>query len=126
MGTKLKYSVEYEVFDSTITDMLDAAGYGMTSWAVEMNFKARGDALYIEVIDGEGEVHEATYVKLREAFGKLVDPEQDYIGKWVHEYFIDSVKDRDEKTGEIDAGHIDSTAADCWVQVALFDEVVYS
>jgi hypothetical protein len=123
--TKLEYKVEYNVSDETITDMLDAAGYGMTYWAKSMDFKVRGDDQYIEVVDDEGEIHEATYKALREAFGKLVDPGQDLIGKWLHEYFVDSVKDRDEKTGEIDAGHIDASAGDAWVQIALFGELVY-
>jgi hypothetical protein len=125
--TKLAYKVEYQVSDETITDMLDAAGYGMTYWATSMDFKVRGDVQYIEVTDGEDEdkVHEATYPKLREAFGKLADPAQGYIGQWLHEYFVSAVKDRDEKTGEIDAGHIDASAADAWVQVAIFDELVY-
>ena len=129
--TTLSYKVEYQVSDETITDMLDAAGYGMTYWATSMDFKARGDNLYIEVTEGEEDddgkpkVHEATYAKLREAFGKCADPNQDLIGQWVHEYFVNAVKDRDEKTGEIDAGHIDASAGDVWVQIALFGEVVY-
>jgi hypothetical protein len=130
--TTLSYKVEYQVSDETITDMLDAAGYGMTTWAKSMDFKARGDNLYIEVTeldeeadDGCGEVHEVTYAKLREAFGKCADPGQDLIGRWVHEYFLNAIKDRDERTGEIDAGHIDASAGDVWVQIAVFGELVY-
>lgn len=124
-GPKLTFTVEYRVSDETITDMLDAAGYGMTYWASSMEFKATGDQQYIEVTDHDDKVYKATYVALREAFGKLVDPAQDYVGRTIHDYFRNAVEDRDRDTDEIDAGHIDSDAGDVWVQVALWDKVIY-
>lgn len=124
MSTKLRVVVEYDVPDETISDMLDAAGYGIGYWASSL-IDTQDPPPHIEVHLHQGTVHRCTYLELRAAFGQLVDPDQAHIGRALHEYFTAAVRDRDRTTGVIDAGHIDSDAADVWVQVALFGKVLY-
>jgi hypothetical protein len=101
--------------------MLDAAGYGIGYWARSMEIGDRK----ITVTEHDDTVRTTDYVNLRKAFGDLVDPDQEHVGRYLHEYFVSSITERDRDTGEIDAGHIDSEAADAWVQLALLNEVKY-
>lgn len=130
-NTKVKMTVEYNISDQTMVDMLDAAGYGIGYWArsLEDTHDAAETVIVVERgdlwdnPDAQDVEHRTNYATLRDAFRKLATPGQEYVGSTIHGYFWDAVKDRDETTGEIDAGHIDSDAADCLVQVALFDDV---
>jgi hypothetical protein len=129
-NTKVRMTIEYNISDQTMVDMLDAAGYGIGYWA--RSLEDTHDAAETVIVVERGDIHgpddqdvehRTNYATLRDAFRKLAAPDQDYVGSTIHGYFWDAVKERDESTGEIDAGHIDSDAADCLVQVALFNEV---
>lgn len=125
----VRMTLTFSISDETVADMLDAAGYGMTYWAKSMEILTDPARTIIVVEYDENTLEEVerrtNFAGIREAFVKLATPGQQYVGSTVHGYFAAAVTDRDEKTGEIEAGHIDSDAGDCLVQVALFDEVVY-
>lgn len=112
---------------STLEDMMEIFGMVAGYWAVQATdeeFAEHKDAPFV-VVEGYDDrvVHPLTYQQLWEAYHKLLDLDQPYVNRTIHGYFIDSWKNRDEDG--IDGGYIDGDAADVWVQVALFGEVVY-
>lgn len=118
------------VTDENVDDMMDAAGYGTTYWAASPRPEDHSpDAAFTIVLSaeesdsGEREVYHLGRDDVRVAYGKLLDLDQQYVNRTIHGYFIDSWRERDEDG--IDAGYIDSNAADVLVQVACFDQVVY-
>lgn len=125
----VKIMLNFNVSDETIDDMLGTASMEVGYWVSEFDLPVDGRVRVVESEgdDGEPVVHHTDYLTLREAFKKLADPDtfSVYIGQWVHEYFQAAITDRDENTGEIDAGHIDAHAADAWLQVAVFGSVKY-
>lgn len=73
--------------------------------------------------------HEVTFEDLRDAFARIVrgttESGRSYqIVGWMHEYFYRSIMNGEN--GGIDFGDIDTDAADAWMQIALFDHIVYS
>lgn len=126
---KMRIAVEFSITDETVRDMLDTAGYGIGYWAASLETlpDKAGTIIVMDRERGDGDPVECrtNFAGIREAFVKLATPGQGYVGSTIYDYFRLAVEDRDEKTGEIDAGHIDSDAADCLVQVALFDDIVY-
>lgn len=129
--SRVRINITVEVSDETIGDMLDAAGYGIGYWATKLE-KLLDAQQTVEVTESavasggdEDVVHRTNYATLRETFGKLATPGQDLVGEWVYDYFRQAVEHRDPETSEIDATFIDSSAADAWVQVAIFGEVVF-
>lgn len=117
-----------QLTDENITDMLDAAGYGIGYWAVRatVDEEARTYTVLPQEDPNEDKDPEPvvlTFDQIAEAFDKLLNNDPALIGGYVHRYFLYAYADR--KAGGIDAGHIDSEAADVLVQVAIWNEVVY-
>lgn len=46
------------------------------------------------------------------------------IANYIHGYFYDAVNDAED--GQLDIGHIDTDAADVLIQIAIWDDIVYS
>lgn len=126
--------------DQVIDDIMDiAGGGGITYWAIEPNATERAgcpeDHQYV-VVEGTGddifgfdereveEVHYLTRDQIRAAYGRLLQLDQELVGRELHDYILQSWVDRDEDEG-IDVGHIDAGAADAIVQVACFGELIY-
>lgn len=81
----------------------------------------------IFAFDDKREVDSVTYLSkndVRLAYARLLDPGQEYVNREIHDYILDSWRDRTMEDG-IDAGHIDAGAADAIIQVACFDDVRY-
>lgn len=119
----------FEVTDQNVEDMMATAAYGgITYWATnptEADYDETdrlGATFTIKEADS-GKVYHLTREDIRKAFARLVASDQQYVGDMVHGYFLAAIRDADEDG--IDAGHIDSTAADVLVQVACFGKVIY-
>lgn len=115
-----------KITDDNILDMIDTAGYGIAYWAVRgvVDQSARTFTVFQNEWEYEGEpIQTVTFDEIATAYEKLVAPDQKYVNREVHGYFINSYRDRDEDG--IETGHIDATAADVLIQVAIWDEVVF-
>jgi hypothetical protein len=125
------------ITDENVQDIIDTAAYGgITYWATEPTaeeFAAKPEGKEYTIVEGVDDfpfggreveaVHYLSKDDVRRAYTKLLDPGQEYVGREVAGYILDSWRDRDEDG--IDAGSIDADAADVIVQVACFDEVRY-
>lgn len=115
--------------DQNITDCMDAAGYGIGYWARRATLDAEAKTYTVWPIEdpfderNDGQPYVATYKQLSDAYYKLLSVEQEFVNREIHGYFLHSYADRD--VDGIEGGHIDATAADVWVQVALFGEVIF-
>lgn len=124
--------------DEVAQDIVDTgSGGGITYWATEPNeeeFAGLPEGKTWTIVEGiddypfggrevEG-VHYLNADDIREAYAKLLDPDQRIVGRAIHGYIVESWKDRDEKDG-IDAGHIDADAADAITQIACLGELRY-
>ncbi|ATI18933.1 hypothetical protein SEA_SQUEAKYCLEAN_70 [Streptomyces phage SqueakyClean] len=128
--------------DERAQDIIDIASEGgITYWATEPTdeeFAGLPEGKQWTITEGtaphpifsfgdEREVEEVHYLNaddIREAYQKVLDLNQRYVGREYHGYVVQSWIDRDEKDG-IDTAHIDAGTADILVQVACFDEVRY-
>ena len=127
-------TVKAAVTDKNVQDIIDTASYGgITYWATqptEAEFEATPEGkefTIVEVVDettGERKAHYLSKDDIRVAYAKLLDLEQRLVGKVIHGYVIDSWRRRTDEDG-IDCGDIDADVADCIIQVACFNEVVY-
>jgi hypothetical protein len=113
--------------DQNLLDMIEAAGYGIGYWATEGQVDGAARTYTVHEADpcddGNG-VHVLTFDKLKEAYWTLVDPDQTFLTSRLHEYFLESYRERTPEDG-IDCGYIDAEAADCLVQLAAFNTIVY-
>lgn len=116
--------------DENITDILDAAGYGIGYWASKATVDERARTYTVwpqggldEVVDNMPAAKILSFQELENAFNLCLENEPKLIGRWVHRYFLLAYADRG--VNGIDAGHIDADAADALVQVAMFGEVVF-
>lgn len=126
------------VTDENVQDIIDTASYGgITYWATaptDAEFAALPEGKEYTIVEGVDDfpfggreveaVHYLSKDDIRLAYAKLLDPGQEYVGREVHGYILDSWRNRTEEDG-IDCGDIDADAADVIVQVACFDEVRY-
>ncbi|MFF7800224.1 hypothetical protein [Streptomyces olivaceus] len=127
------------VTDQIAQDIIDTASYGgITYWAMGPTRKEFAGLpegktwTIVEGVDdrafgGDREVDEVFYLNaddVREAYRKLLALDQQYAGREIHGYIVQSWIDRDDKEG-IDTSHIDADAADALVQIACFDELRY-
>lgn len=117
-----------QLSDQNITDMLDAAGYGIAYWAARATVDEEARTYTVlpledPVEDKEPEQIVVTFGQIADAFDKLLNNDPKLVGSYVHKYFLYAYADRDSHG--IEAGHIDAEAADVLVQVAVFGEVVY-
>lgn len=115
-----------KITDQNIIDMIETAGYGIAYWAVrgEVDEVARTYTVHQNEWEYEGEqVQTVTFDEIATAYEKLLSLDQKYVNSEVHQYFIDSFMSRDRHG--INTGHIDATAADVLIQVAIWDEVVF-
>jgi hypothetical protein len=112
---------------STLEDMMEIAGMVTTYWADQATSEefARFPEAPFVIVEAYEErvIHPITYAALWKAYHDLLDLDQRFVNREIHSYFIDSWRNRDENG--IDGGYIDGDAADVWVQVAIFGEVVY-
>lgn len=124
-GMKVSMLVDIEISDENLNDMIETAGYGgVNYWCNRIHEDAPGIwTIYEMVEDEKPNQHQINSRSLIKAFLLLANPNQQLIADYVHQYFLQAVKDGD-KTG-LDVGHIDATAADCLVQIACFGELVY-
>lgn len=114
------------VTEQNLDDLVTTAWYGgITYWAKPMKVGVISQARF-EFMETEGDrrIHQLADKRLRDAYAKLVDLDQRLVNRTIHLYFIDSWRNRTEEDG-IDMGSIDADAADVWVQVAAFGQVVY-
>lgn len=123
--------------DENVQDIIDTAQYGgITYWATQPTaeeFAGLPEGKEYTIVEGVDDypfggrevdaVHYLSKSDLRLAFAKLLDPGQEYVNEMIHGYILDAWRDRDEDG--IDAGHLDASAADVIVQVAVFDDVKY-
>jgi len=115
--------------DETLLDILDTAGYGINYWAdaATIDRKAKTYTIHEQEPqddDGEG-VYTVTFDKLHETYWRIVAGEFS-MGGQVRSYFVKAALDgAANDDDDIDAGHIDSEAADVLVQIAAFGEIVY-
>ncbi|UFD98007.1 hypothetical protein PQC18_gp69 [Streptomyces phage Pablito] len=131
--------IQQYVTDQVAADIVEIAAYGgITYWATEPNeeeFAGLPEGktwTIVEGIDdtgwgGDREVDAVHYLNtddIREAYTKLLDLNQQIVGREIHGYIVQSWIDRNEKDG-IDAGHIDADAADAIIQIACLDELRY-
>ncbi|MEU9605433.1 hypothetical protein [Streptomyces sp. NPDC048057] len=125
--------------DECAQEIMDIASFGgITYWAIEptaeerRNFPRDKRWIIVEGFDDSftGEersvdgVHFLNEDDLRGAYAKLLDLDQEYVGREYHGYIVESWMDRTDKYG-IETGIIDAGMADAIVQVAIFDEVRY-
>ncbi|WJN63402.1 hypothetical protein [Streptomyces phage phiScoe55] len=136
MSTKVANTVT----DENVQDIIDTASYGgITYWATQptqAEFDALPEGKDYTIVEGVEEppflggertvegVHYLSKDDVRDAYAKLLDLDQRFVNREIHGYILDSWRDRTERDG-IDAGHIDATAADVIVQIAIFGEVIY-
>lgn len=121
------------VTNKVIDEMMQVAGSGINYWAIQPeqslfdNLPEGKEFVIVEEGDGPDlSVHYLSYDDVREAFFKILDPLQKYVGKRVHGYFVESLQDLDpDDNGAINLVSIDSDAGDVLVQVACFNEVIY-
>ncbi|WJN63249.1 hypothetical protein [Streptomyces phage phiScoe45] len=127
------------VTDENVQDIIETASYGgITYWATEptqAEFDALPEGKEYTIVEGTGPdpffggerevegVHYLSKDDIRKAYSALLSLDQKFVNREIHGYIIDSYRDRD--ADGIDCGHIDATAADVIVQVAIFGEVVY-
>lgn len=79
-------------------------------------------------VDDDGNtvrVHSLSRDEVRQAYGRLLDLDQRFVARRIHNYIIDSYRNRDPHTGVVETADIDGEAADAIFQVATFGEVVY-
>lgn len=113
--------IRIQITPQNIVDMMVTAGYGAVDYWALLTQRKGGKWVVVEQETNRRFI--LTTDQIRDAFAKLVDPTQGYCANYIHQYFINAVRDADENG--IDTGHIDATAADVLVQVACFDEIVY-
>ncbi|WP_405799502.1 hypothetical protein [Streptomyces sp. NBC_01506] len=134
--------IKQYVTDEVAQDIIDTASEGgITYWAIQPDdeqFAGLPEGKTWTIVEGtephpiwtfgeKREVDSVNYLNaddIREAYTKLLDLNQDYVGREYHGYVVQSWLDRTEKDG-IDTGLIDAGTADVLVQVAIFDHVHY-
>lgn len=118
----------WEITDENLDDLATTAWYGgITYWAGGAPADHPASGARFVLVDregGDGKVYEVTDHELRRAFMELADVDQKHVNDTIHGYFLSAVRDRTPEDG-IEMGSIDAEAADVWVQVAAFGEVVY-
>lgn len=131
--------IRHAVTDENVQDVIDTAALGgITYWATEPTeeeFAGLPDGKEYTIVEGSDDtffgggreiegVHYLSKDDVREAYRKLLDPEQKHVNRRIHGYIVQSWVGGEDGQG-IDAGQIDADTADVIVQVAIFDEVVY-
>lgn len=118
-----------------VIDMLDTAGYGgINYWATTATVKladptddgqlARAlppDTVAYSVLPEDGPRVHITLGALLDSWDVFTAAEQPHVNETIHGYFRSAVADPQD----LDLGCIDAWAADVWVQLAAFGEVVY-
>lgn len=115
--------------DQNITDCMDAAGYGIGYWVRTATLDPEARTYTITPhedpfkSEDDGKSYVITYDELSTAYYKLIAVDQELVGGDIHDYFMDSYRDRD--ADGIEGGHIDAAAGDVWVQIAAFGEIIF-
>ncbi|WP_159702721.1 hypothetical protein [Arthrobacter sp. 18067] len=119
-----------KISEESLLDMLDAAGYGISYWAVEavIDEEARTYTVTPEEHPTEDRAPEPIVIPFDSiigAFWTISDPDAEvkHLSRLTQSYVNQAVVDGED--GDIDAGHIDAHAADQIIQVAAFGEVVF-
>ena len=126
--------------DDRAQDIIDTASYGgITYWATEPTeeeFAGLPEGKRWTIVEGQGPcpifggerevdaVHYLSADQIREAYGKLLDLDQQYVNQEYHGYVVNSWIERTEKDG-IETGDIDAGTADIIVQLAALGEIRY-
>lgn len=112
--------------DQNAEDIVGTAWYGgITYWATELTDEVDvPDGTITTIIDEDGDYYHLSVKDIQRAYAALLQLDQRHVNSEIHRYIIDSWRNRSDEDG-IDCGDIDAAAADCIVQVACFDEVVY-
>jgi hypothetical protein len=109
----------------TLDDIIDTAGYGIAYWCSAATFDPNaGTYTMVDREDEEEEPYVVTVAKLHETFWRIVAGEFS-MNSQVRGYFLKAVIDGYTEGTDIDAGHIDSEAADVLVQIAAFGKIVF-
>jgi hypothetical protein len=126
MSTNINASLNIEVPDQDIEDLIDAGGYGIGYWCARAEIDEEKKTYTIspdaEAIDGGFKpTYKLTYAKLAEvlvdiAIGKY---EVGFPRKYAQEWLVATI------AGEGDGGYLDSDIADVVIQIACFGEVVF-
>jgi hypothetical protein len=117
------------ISDEALDSIIEQAGYGIGYWAeaAQADVHTKTYTVYEQEPqddDNKG-VYTITFDKLHETYWRIVAGEFS-MGYQVRSYFLKAALDgAAEDNGDIDAGHIDSEAADVLVQIAAFGEIVY-
>lgn len=128
MDDDLIIQVTKALTDQNAEDIVGTAWYGgITYWAAELTADDVADepeGTLTTIKDENGGYYHLTVKDIQRAYAALLRLDQKHVNREIHGYIIDSWRNRNDEDG-IDCGDIDSDAADCIVQVACFDEVVY-
>ncbi|MFE3589433.1 hypothetical protein ACFXOY_18190 [Streptomyces niveus] len=134
--------IKQYVTDEVAQDIINIASEGgITYWAIQPDdeqFAGLPEGKTWTIVEGtephpiwtfgeKREVDSVNYLNaddIREAYVKLLDLGQNYVGREYHGCVVQSWLDRTEKDG-IGTGHIDAGTADVLVQIAIFDHVQY-
>jgi hypothetical protein len=113
------------ISDESLDSILEMAGYGIGYWATSATVDK--EARTYTVHDAEDdETHVLSFDKLHRVFWNIASGEKRQCNSEIQSYFRSAVLDgASEGEGDIDAGHIDSDAADVLIQVAAFGSIVY-
>ena len=117
--------VENVITANDLYDLAVTAWYGgITYWARDMGtYEPAGIVMCFEDVEGgKHAVYEIDRGMLVAAFVTIVNDEAE-LASWIQEYFKMAWDQRDENGLEM--GHIDSIAADVWVQQAALGEILY-
>jgi hypothetical protein len=117
------------ISQESLDSIIEQAGYGIGYWAesAEVDSDAKTYTVYEQEAqddDNKG-VYTIPFDKLHETYWRIVAGEYSMAYR-VRKYFLDAALDGAANEEEdIDAGHIDSEAADVLIQIAAFGEIVY-
>lgn len=125
---KFQATIDVELTDDDFETIIDMAGYGIDGWSRWAVHSVEEKTYTVHFWDDpdnpESPIHFATlsYRQIGEALVKLASTPERYDVKRtspIATYALSAVT-------ESDMGNVDSDLADCIIQIALFNKVIYS
>ena len=101
-------------------DLVDVANFSIHYWAHETMFSEpylENDPESLYEVWSEGDKYELNKYKIEESMAKIFAGEID-INEQIRQHIVQAIL-------QDDLGEIDSVAADCIIQVACFNEIIY-
>ncbi len=112
------------ITDENVADIYETACYGSIDyWCNEASIDTENRTMTFIEDDQDNTEHMITYERLAETVARLYQDDT-IIADYIREYITDSF-DKSDVEG-MDLCYIDAEAADCIVQLAIFNKLVYA